>query len=83
VQAAGYTAGSWQPPGVVSLSSLDEGTAHYARFVGVRRADRGVMDAVDADDYGVVERFFGTLKYEHLCRATVGDGNALAVEHCD
>jgi transposase InsO family protein len=92
------------------------------------RADRGVMDVVDADDYvigeapapiavvtdngpcfrgvtfadafagddplfrhvrtrvrspqtnGVVERFFGTLKYEHLCRATVGDGNALAVE---
>jgi putative transposase len=32
---------------------------------------------------GVVERFFGTLKYEHLCRATIGDGNALAVEHCD
>ncbi len=29
---------------------------------------------------GVVERFFGTLKYEHLYRATLGDGNALAVE---
>jgi putative transposase len=29
---------------------------------------------------GVVERFFGTLKYEHLYRATIGDGNALAVE---
>ena len=29
---------------------------------------------------GVVERFFGTLKYEHLCRATIGNGNALAVE---
>lgn len=29
---------------------------------------------------GVVERFFGMLKYEHLCRATIGDGNALAVE---
>jgi transposase InsO family protein len=25
---------------------------------------------------GVVERFFGTLKYEHLYRATIGDGNA-------
>ena len=24
--------------------------------------------------------FFGTLKYEHLYRATIGDGNALAVE---
>jgi transposase InsO family protein len=29
---------------------------------------------------GVVERFFGTLKYEHLYRATIGDGNAIAVE---
>jgi hypothetical protein len=29
---------------------------------------------------GVVERFFGTLKYEHIYRATIGDGNALAVE---
>ncbi|MGW6928434.1 transposase [Lentzea sp. NPDC054927] len=29
---------------------------------------------------GVVERFFGTLKYEHLYRAVIGDGNALAVE---
>ena len=29
---------------------------------------------------GVVERFFGTLKYEHLYRAKIGDGNALAVE---
>ena len=28
----------------------------------------------------MVERFFGTLKYEHLDRATIGDGNALAVE---
>jgi transposase InsO family protein len=32
---------------------------------------------------GVVEQFFGTLKYEHLYRATIGDGNALAVEQCD
>jgi transposase InsO family protein len=29
---------------------------------------------------GVVERCFGTLKYEHRYRATIGDGNALAVE---
>jgi putative transposase len=29
---------------------------------------------------GVVERFFGTLKYEHLYRAIIGDGNALTVE---
>jgi transposase InsO family protein len=29
---------------------------------------------------GVVERFFGTLEYEHLYRATIDDGNTLAVE---
>jgi putative transposase len=29
---------------------------------------------------GVIERFFGTLKYEHLYRAEITDGDALAVE---
>lgn len=29
---------------------------------------------------GVMERFFGTLKYEHLYRAAIGDGDGLAVE---
>jgi transposase InsO family protein len=29
---------------------------------------------------GVVERFFGTLKYEHLYRGRISDGDALAVE---
>jgi putative transposase len=29
---------------------------------------------------GVIERFFGTLKYEHLYRGPVNDGAALAVE---
>jgi len=29
---------------------------------------------------GVSERFFGTLKYEHLYRAPIDDGGALAVE---
>jgi putative transposase len=29
---------------------------------------------------GVVERFFGTLKYEHLCRGYIGDGDALDME---
>jgi transposase InsO family protein len=29
---------------------------------------------------GVVERFFGTLEYEHLYRAEIADGDALAVE---
>ena len=29
---------------------------------------------------GVIERFFGTLKYEHLYRGPINDGDALAVE---
>ena len=29
---------------------------------------------------GVIERIFGTLKYEHLYRGVIGDGDALAVE---
>jgi putative transposase len=29
---------------------------------------------------GVVERFFGTLKYEHLYRGAIADGDALSVE---
>jgi transposase InsO family protein len=29
---------------------------------------------------GVIERFFGTLKYEHLYRGPIDDGDALAVE---
>jgi putative transposase len=29
---------------------------------------------------GVIERFFGTLKYEHLYRGDITDGDALAVE---
>jgi putative transposase len=29
---------------------------------------------------GVIERFFGTLKYEHLFRGRIDDGDALAVE---
>jgi transposase InsO family protein len=29
---------------------------------------------------GVIERFFGTLKYGHLFRGPINDGDALAVE---
>jgi hypothetical protein len=31
----------------------------------------------------VVSKGEFSLKYEHLYRATIFDGNALAVEHCD
>jgi putative transposase len=30
--------------------------------------------------HGVIERFFGTLKYEHLYRAPIDHGGALAME---
>ena len=48
----------------------------------LRRAVDEAERLCELDDLrdGVVERFFGTLKYEHLYRATIGDGNALAVE---
>lgn len=29
---------------------------------------------------GIIERFFGTLKYEHLFRGYIGDGDALDME---
>jgi putative transposase len=29
---------------------------------------------------GVIERFFGTLKYEHLFRGVIADGDALDME---
>lgn len=29
---------------------------------------------------GVIQRFFGTLKYEHLSRAEIADGDTLTVE---
>ena len=66
-----------------------------ARTVACRRRSGTFAEAFTGDDpllrhvrtrirspqtNGVVERFFGTLKYEHLYRAIIGDGNALAVE---
>jgi putative transposase len=113
-----------------ALACLRRAVAEAERVLDIDdlRADRGMMDVVDADDFvigqasapiavvtdngpcfrgtvfadaftgddpllrhirtrvrspqtnGVVERFFGTLKYEHLYRAIIGDGNALAVE---
>jgi putative transposase len=113
-----------------ALACLRHAVAEAERVLDLDdlRADRGMMDVVDADDFvigqapapiavvtdngpcfrgtvfadaftgddpllrhvrtrvrspqtnGVVERFFGTLKYEHLYRAIIGDGNALAVE---
>jgi hypothetical protein len=35
---------------------------------------------VAADEDSVIERFFGTLKYEHLYRGIIGDGDARDME---
>jgi len=52
---------------------LASGTSPGLTIGGMlERRGRAVQRARDA--------FFGTLKYEHLYRATIGDGNALAVE---
>lgn len=116
--------------GVDALNCLQQAIAEAQRLLGLAdlRADRGVMDIVDAEDTvigqapapialvsdngpcfrgqtfqtafddddpllrhvrtrikspqtnGVVERFFGTLKYEHLYRGYIGDGAALDME---
>lgn len=116
--------------GADALNCLQQAIAEAQRLLGLDdlRADRGVMDIVDAeenvigqapapialvsdngpcfrgqtfqtafDDHdpllrhvrtrvkspqtnGVVERFFGTLKYEHLYRGYIGDGAALDME---
>lgn len=116
--------------GADALNCLQQAIAEAQRLLGLDdlRADRGVMDIVDAEENvigqspapialvsdngpcfrgqtfqtafddgdpllrhvrtrvqspqtnGVVERFFGTLKYEHLYRGYIGDGAALDME---
>ena len=60
-----------------------------ARWLGARRARAGdsalgIARKTVASGArrlnGVIERFFGTLKYEHLYRAPIDDGGALAME---
>jgi transposase InsO family protein len=48
-----------------------------------RSADRAqprLADRLLPQTNGVIERFFGTLKYEHLFRAPIDDGGGLAME---
>lgn len=117
--------------GADAVHSLQLVIAEAQHVLGLAdlRADRGLMDIVDADEHiigqapapiavvsdngpcyrgktfqtlfadhddpllrhvrtrikspqtnGVVERFFGTLKYEHLYRGYIGDGDALDME---
>ena len=57
------------------------GTVFAEAFIGDDPLFRHVRRRVRSPQTnGVLERFFGTLKYEHLYRAVIGDGNALAVE---
>jgi hypothetical protein len=68
-------------PGVAAgVMFTQERTLDHDGWVrAARRAAEGVT-AEQVGDAFLVERFFGMLKYEHLCRATISDGNALAVE---
>ena len=70
------------PIAVVSDNgSCFRGETYRAAFVGDDPLLRHVRTRVRSPQTnGVVERFFGTLKYEHLYRAPIDDGDALAVE---
>lgn len=57
------------------------GKIYAAAFTGDDPLLRHVRTRVRSPQTnGVVERFFGTLKYEHLYRGQISDGDALAVE---
>lgn len=57
------------------------GATYQAAFAGDDPLLRHVRTRVKSPQTnGVVERFFGTLKYEHLYRGEISDGDALAVE---
>jgi transposase InsO family protein len=49
-------------------------------FTGDDPLLRHVRTRVKSQTNGVIERFFGTLKCEHLYRGPINDGDALAVE---
>jgi putative transposase len=57
------------------------GETYQAAFAGDDPLLRHVRTRVKSPQTnGVIERFFGTLKYEHLYRAPIDDGDALAME---
>jgi len=57
------------------------GETYAAAFAGEDPLLRHVRTRVKSPQTnGVIERFFGTLKYEHLYRGPIDDGDALAVE---
>jgi len=70
------------PIAVVSDNgSCFRGETYQAAFAGNDSLLRHVRTRVRSPQTnGVIERFFGTLKYEHLYRAPIDDGKALAME---
>jgi putative transposase len=65
------------PIAVVSDGSCFRGETYQSAFAG----DEPLLRLVRSPQTdGVIERFFGTLKYEHLYRAPIDDGGALAME---
>jgi putative transposase len=70
------------PIAVVSDNgSCFRGETYQAAFAGNDPLLRHVRTRVRSPQTnGVIERFFGTLKYEHLYRAPIDDGGALAME---
>ena len=61
--------------------SYFRGETYQAAFGGDDPLLRHVRTRVRSPQTnGVIERFFGTLKYEHLYRAPIDDGGALAME---
>jgi putative transposase len=70
------------PIAVVSDNgSCFRGQTYQTAFAGEDPLVRHVRSrARSPQSNGVIERFFGTLKYEHLYRAPIDDGGALAVE---
>jgi putative transposase len=70
------------PIAVVSDNgSCFRGETYAAAFAGEDPLLRHVRTRVRSPQTnGVIERFFGTLKYEHLFRGPIDDGDALAVE---
>jgi putative transposase len=70
------------PIAVVSDNgSCFRGETYQTAFAGDDPLLRHVRTRVRSPQTnGVIERFFGTLKYEHLYRAPIDDGGALAME---
>lgn len=70
------------PIAVVSDNgSCFRGETYQSAFAGDKPLLRHVRTRVRSPQTnGVIERFFGTLKYEHLYRAPIDDGGALAME---